>query len=82
MKLFNYEMKKIFDQKTVVFEILNNNFFLFVIENEIEIKEKRIFFSCGFYSYDEDIISELNYFKFGKTQSICFITYKPINYIN
>ena len=42
---------------------MNNNFFLFVIENEIEIKEKRIFFSCGFYSYDEDIISELNYFE-------------------
>ena len=61
--VLNLEIKKIFDEKDRVVEILNKNSFLFIIEKEIEISDKKIYFTCSFYSYDEDLITELDYFE-------------------
>jgi hypothetical protein len=59
------ELKDIYDQKERVVSILNKDSFLFVMEKEKEkeVSDKKIYFPVSFYYYDEDLITNLDFFE-------------------
>lgn len=59
--VLNDELKKIFESKERVINILNKSVFLFIMEKDEGSSNKKVYFPINFCSYDEDMDIDLEY---------------------